>query len=275
MIFTFNKFGRLGNRLFLFSHLIALSEQFKVPLYNLAFSEYRGSFSYFENDKYCTYGLPNGGEMRMVARARLLGKLGIIPTVKFWDDEDIVFDADEIADRRIRVLVESPMVVFEGWRLRSHKRLGQIKDKIREVFRPNELITSQVSKRMDEIGGMGEVKVGVHIRWEDFRDTDQFFPLEIFLARMDEIEILLSPRKVVFFISSPEKLEASSLPKNAILYRDSSPVCDMYTLAACDYLIGPPSTFSGWASYYGEKPIFTMRSNQKISDLSTCEIWQG
>lgn len=275
MIFTFNRFGRLGNRLFLFSHLIALSEHFKIPLYNLAFAEYREHFSYFQKNRYCTYGLQDGGDFSKVVQARVLGKVGLIPTVKFWDAGDVVFDAEGIEDERIRLLIESPMVVFEGWRLRSRTRLGQIKEKIRDVFRPNDLVAGQVSKRIDRLNEIGDITVGVHVRWGDFRGTENFFALETFLERMGEIRNILYPRKVAFLVCSPEKIEDSSLPNDAVLFRDSSPICDLYSLASCDYLLGPPSTFSGWASFYGEKPIFTMRGNRKIDDLSMSEIWTG
>jgi hypothetical protein len=31
---------------------------------------------------------------------------------------------------------------------------------------------------------------------------------------------------------------------------------DLYALASCDYIIGPPSTFSQWASFYGNVPRY-------------------
>jgi hypothetical protein len=30
---------------------------------------------------------------------------------------------------------------------------------------------------------------------------------------------------------------------------------DMYAFAGCDYLVGPPSTFTTWASFYGQVPL--------------------
>jgi hypothetical protein len=30
---------------------------------------------------------------------------------------------------------------------------------------------------------------------------------------------------------------------------------DLYSLARCDYVFGPPSTYSQWASFYGNKPL--------------------
>ena len=31
---------------------------------------------------------------------------------------------------------------------------------------------------------------------------------------------------------------------------------DLYALAGCDLLIGPPSTFTQWASFYGKVPLY-------------------
>ncbi|MCW3058345.1 MAG: hypothetical protein JWQ02_166, partial [Capsulimonas sp.] len=30
----------------------------------------------------------------------------------------------------------------------------------------------------------------------------------------------------------------------------------MYSLSECDYILGPPSTFTAWASFYGQKPLY-------------------
>ncbi|HUX20465.1 MAG TPA: hypothetical protein VMW69_04440 [Spirochaetia bacterium] len=116
--------------------------------------------------------------------------------------------------------------------------------------------------------------MGVHVRWEDYRGTEQFFPLPIFLKRMKEISAILSPAKVSFIISSPEKLQIEDFPSNCIIPPNTGAVADMYTLAACDYILGPPSTFSGWASFYGAKPVFTMRSDVPFIDLTAAETWR-
>jgi hypothetical protein len=30
---------------------------------------------------------------------------------------------------------------------------------------------------------------------------------------------------------------------------------DLYAFAGCDLLVGPPSTFTAWAAFYGEVPL--------------------
>jgi len=41
-----------------------------------------------------------------------------------------------------------------------------------------------------------------------------------------------------------------------------SAVGDMCALAKCDYIFGPLSTFSMWASFYGNKPLFLIHDSK-------------
>ena len=45
----------------------------------------------------------------------------------------------------------------------------------------------------------------------------------------------------------------------------SKPVEDMYSLSKCDYIIGPYSSFSAWASFYGEVPYCMLERRKEIS----------
>ena len=48
-------------------------------------------------------------------------------------------------------------------------------------------------------------------------------------------------------------------------YWAGSSVGDLYALARCDYIFGPVSTFSQWASFYGDKPLFHLHeSNDRV-----------
>jgi hypothetical protein len=40
----------------------------------------------------------------------------------------------------------------------------------------------------------------------------------------------------------------------------------MYVLAACDLILGPPSTFSIWASYYGQVPLMQLDSRDYLPE---------
>ena len=46
-----------------------------------------------------------------------------------------------------------------------------------------------------------------------------------------------------------------------------TPQEDVVTLSLCDYRVGPPSTFSWWAAYYGDKPRLSLRSRDDAVSL--------
>ena len=55
-----------------------------------------------------------------------------------------------------------------------------------------------------------------------------------------------------------------------------SVVGDLYALARCDYIMGPPSTYTQWASFYGNHPMLSLDSgDQRIertnSRFRTCK----
>jgi hypothetical protein len=63
-----------------------------------------------------------------------------------------------------------------------------------------------------------------------------------------------------FIICTNEKNILLPATQNfSVLNEERHFVEDLYLLAKCDYIIGPPSTFSLWASFYGSKPLYMIR----------------
>jgi hypothetical protein len=277
VIASFKKFGRLGNRLFLAAHLVAFSRYGKVPVALKFFSQYRDTFPYFKNDPTCMFP----AEQRHVQRnlsllsMRTAGYAHLVPTVRFWDERDVVFDGKDCADPRVQRMLSSRCVIFEGWRFRSLATIRGIMPEIRRVFAPDNRAIETAQRSITRARESCDLTVGVHIRWEDYRGTPQFFDLPEYLESMKEIENILSPAKVGFVVCSPEKLTAESFPRNSLICEGRRSVDDLYTLAECNYLIGPASTFSGWASFFGGIPLFMMRKGEHFRDSSDSIVLQG
>lgn len=67
--------------------------------------------------------------------------------------------------------------------------------------------------------------------------------------------------KVAFFVCSDEPRHEHEFPGLRVGIGAGSAVGDMYALAKCDYIFGPFGTFSMWASFYGNKPLYHLRSS--------------
>ena len=51
-------------------------------------------------------------------------------------------------------------------------------------------------------------------------------------------------------------------------------VLEMYALARCDLIVGPPSSFSGWASFMGNRPIFYLeKAGDRPKERELGTVW--
>jgi hypothetical protein len=245
-----------------------------IPLLMRSFSDFRKDFPFFDTNPHCWY--PCAQSQTSIGSIPVLlqiaAKAGIIPTVRFWDGKSIYFDEEDARDPRVALLTRSAYVVFEGWDFRSRQAILRAREKIKSVFTPRSNIEQEVQKRLRSMRSVSDVVVGVHVRWEDYRGTDRFLELTEYVTRMNEIRLLLSPRKVAFMRVSPEEIPIDSLPAGSYMFPQIGALEDMYSLAECDYLAGPPSTFSMWASYYGGHPLFLLKSGRSIEDLSAARM---
>jgi hypothetical protein len=77
---------------------------------------------------------------------------------------------------------------------------------------------------------------------------------------------------VRYFVTSNEP-QPPELLKEVPHYLGSNHIIeDMYALAACDYLIGVHSTYSGWASFYGRVPLFNLTDPAQVLTLDQFRV---
>ena len=270
MVAVFYRYGRLGNRLFTFSNLIAFAEYSKVPIMVPAFSEYRASFPFFRDSSACVF-LPESSSHHdgyAPFLMSLLARIGLIPTVRFWEDRHVFFDQEDSHDPRVSAMITSPNIVFEGWNFRSRHAIMKSRSTICRVFRPSESIEESATRRIEEARKTADVTIGVHVRWGDYQGSDLYFTKEEYALRMSELRSLLRPSKVGFVLFCADRIDTEGLPKDSRVCPPGTPEEDLFSLAKCDYLLGPPSTFSMWASFYGGHPLFVMRHGVDFTDIS-------
>ena len=151
---------------------------------------------------------------------------------------------------------------------KSSYRVKYLKE-IRTIFTPNLEIVTNVQNFFLDIRKDYQIVIGLHIRYGDYRqylNGKYFYSLSQYKTLINNITKLFPDKKLIFFIASNEQINVSELkPYNYTVFPNSNASLDLYSLSKADFLIGPPSTYSAWASLLGDTPIYFIKDiNKKI-----------
>ena len=257
--------GRLGNQLFTFGHLIAHSVETGAHIFNPAFHRYGKYFFGSTRDPLC----------RVPQRTGRLTSL--IPTsTQIWLNRQIHSLAKRMPNifsviqcgREIILLDElnDPFpsnrcfftLIGDHFRSSHHNEFAV--RAIRNYLQPIEVHQANIHLLVNELRATKPLLIGVHIRQGDFRDfaggTFLRSPHD-FAKIMKDVLALFTQHHVYFLICSDESIDHDLFSQFNYRTGTGHLVEDLYALAATDYLIGSPgSTFSKWASFYGETPLY-------------------
>lgn len=162
------------------------------------------------------------------------------------------------------------------------KNIEKHKNELKNIFTPNNRITSYVTSSFESIRKNFKIICGVHIRRGDYRQWNggrYFYTDEQFYSVMEKVKKLFPGQSLTFFISSNENINVKKFDDfDHFFIQNSEAMMDLYGLSLCDYIIGPPSTFSGWASFYGGKPVYFIENPHEEMSLTSfkpiSEIWK-
>ena len=218
------------------------------------------------------------GDAGFLTRAfiALLGKTGIRPP-RFIDasDEKAVYEL--VHSGR---LSERSYYAY-GWPFYDLEALRKQAPLIRRHFAPNEALKNEVEERIRTFRTQGHTMiVGVHIRRRDYaiwRNGEFYYEDETYKDKMDQMNRLLAPKhgRVQFLIFSDEKINMSRYPDRNydVLEASGSAIQDFYMLSRCDYIISPPSSFSGLASFLGNVPRFIIVNRDEEVTSEKNRVW--
>jgi hypothetical protein len=270
--------GRLANRMILFANFAALAEEQGHRLINFTFHTYSELFEGTRENIYCQYPRPPRrswmdvvpGVAAFLRKTRLpyhLTRAISALNERFPIFGNTAITLHELPGQKITWLdgpeyqekIKPARIVFVyGWWLRAPNLVKKHGDKLRAYFRPVEPFETASRNAIETLRRSADVVIGVHIRHGDYRGWQGgkfFFPASRYAAWMRELAAQFPGRKVSFFVCSDEARSQGEFPGLTVGFGADSPVSDVYALARCDYIIGPKSTFSQWASFYGGKPL--------------------
>jgi hypothetical protein len=120
-----------------------------------------------------------------------------------------------------------------------------------------------------------DILIGVHIRRGDYKNFENgryYYENKIFINNMLKLKDLFPDKKLTFLICSNEKINLNEFKNLNVHLGTGHFIEDLYSLARCNYIIGPPSTYSMWASFYGQVPLFQMKEREEAINLNSFKI---
>lgn len=269
MIILAYKYGQLGNRLAYLKEYIALAIEYDVMVIIFSFDEYGSYFSGTSQGLLCTYPVHKGLSLgkRLISRCmyvflRCVGGLfnlfGNAPTSIFPKPDEN--GCHIFVGKRIDSLISNWMELYlSGWPCVPIEIIEKHSDKIREYF---SLVNEQaviVKVIIARARTYGDYLVGIHIRQGDYKEWNGgkcYFKTDVYVRLMRKILEKHRDRKVVFFVCSNEQQNWSLFEEFTFVTGPGDAVIEMYSLAECDEIYGPQSSFSAWASFYGRTPLY-------------------
>ncbi|TWU58856.1 hypothetical protein Poly51_16360 [Rubripirellula tenax] len=289
MIVIARNFGQLGNRLLLSSNLIAAACQYDVPLFNPSFARYAHYFQATSNDLWCRFPVrnrptaPSPIAREMLYRSvyltgRTLSHLRMTSfpfhIVRVTPQQTCDLQSDAFA----RKATGRRPVLVSGWKFDAGDWIQKHADSIRSVYRIADQHQSNVDGLMAQARARGSHVVGVHIRQGDyarFENGRYFYSIDQYAAAMRRIRERMADRDVVFLVCGNVPLADHDFGDLNVCFGTGHMIEDMYAFAAADTVIGPPSTYTGWASFYGRVPMRWMSHAEETFDQIDPPYWSS
>lgn len=164
-------------------------------------------------------------------------------------------------------------LVLSGWNHpKPTEHLVPYREALRAIFKPKSVYVNRVASFVEDARRTCDVLVGVHLRRGDYREFMggvYYYSTQDFVAYLQQLATLLAGRRVTFLMCSNEAIDAADFAGLHIMrLPEAQGVEDLHALGLCDYILGPPSTFSMWASFYGNVPLKILKYSAETLALT-------
>ena len=258
MIFVHDK-GQMCNNILQYAHVFAWARENNRRTVSMRFA-YKYQYFHICDTPYHNF--------LMYLIGKYGGKMKLLPTVHY----DM---SQEGRAEKNQFVLSHRHVIMEGWGLRYYDLVMKHLDEIRKLFAFKPEIEEKLPFPQGGEGSGEWLRIGVHIRRGDYRtfmngrfyfDDDAFIQyiketIRLFADGKDvEVYICgndpnLDKQKYIDALQSTSQKEQGRVE---IYFPEGNPGEDLCLLSHCDYIIGPPSSFSLIATMYRDNKLCWM-----------------
>ncbi|WP_321437517.1 hypothetical protein [uncultured Bacteroides sp.] len=260
MIFIFNNSNQLCNRLWSYIPVIAEGLEKKEIVYIPFFNEYINALNKKNSHKYIKF-------------ITILSFLGRNRSEKISNLIKSLFYNHFTKDRKCKDLYSNSKIKFiDGWKYRnSCKYIQRHAIEIREILKFSKEITHPVDNIFQVHKQTSDIIVGIHMRRGDYKEWlngKYFFEIDSYKRIINDTrnEFYKKGKYIKFLLCTNEPFNIEEFKDyDCFIIPHTSLYKDLYALSLCDYIIGPPSSYSQFASFMGEVPLKLVKDkNEQI-----------
>lgn len=296
VLYTFGG-GRLGNQLVRFAHWLAwtLEHEGKASVIDAGFWRYARHFDHWQSRRGCTFpvsmswadlvsrtvdGATDGRSDRFEQRVlRLLHAAGgFVPGWQQMGSMESLAEIDLADPEFLKRTEHARVTACAGWRIASWPLLAKHDTAVRRLLVPRTILLERCAAYVRTRRLKADLVAGVLIRHGDYRQWwgGRFhFETSHYAERMRAFVDQHPGRQVAFIVTSDEVQSPAHFAGLDVTFAPGSAnaggeaVEAMFTLASCDAILAPPSTFAAWASHWGRVPWWPIADSAGSDD-----VWQ-
>ena len=274
MIILTNKPGRLANRLFLFANFVANAKDRGRTVVASSFDEYAVYFERFAGTfipRYPQRRRPTASPAVRILRHilfRLLNRVGkALDQLKLHHSplhaclvatHTNIFD---LSDSSLQASLDKPLVFVRNYFFHDLPSLRRHRDFIVSYFAPGAAYRERAKLFVARERGDSDVLIGSHVRRGDYRrwrSGRYFYSDREYESLVHRVAALFSSTTITFLVCSDEEITLS--PEAGLTWSNGpgTEIDDLLAFSLCDYLVGPPSSFTRWAAFVGNIPLLVV-----------------
>ena len=267
MIFVRDK-SQMCNNLLQFAHVYAWAREHGRSVMSMRFS-YKYPFFNISHSRFVSFPL--------YLFAKYMAALKLLPTASFKHAE-----CDPVALEQ--QMLRHKNIVVSGWYVRYYDLFLKYREEICRLFTIAPQYTEPVRQKMSQWDG---IRLGVHIRRGDYavwKGGMYCYSNEKYADFIRQFALLKPEGQIDVFLSTndssvSEESFRTLIPDERIRIHllAGNAVEDLFMLSECDYIIGPPSTYSLVASMYKDIPLCRMDAvsdgKMQMSDFRLFDYW--
>lgn len=273
-------YGQTCNQLFQISHWIPVARELGIPLYFPGFRRYADLFRGTAKQHFPRYprtaqdvGWTEAFLCSVCSYVAQVPHISISPVFKLASLLSGVVtttcdDSGRHGSIQTTQIIKSPKIAagqslwVRGWLFRDQAGLAKHRRSIVDFFSPTPEIRQRVDLCIRQNRGRKTILIGVHLRRGDYSkwaDGMYCYDDTVFFRLMRQMVDLLPESNIRFLLVSNQTFNTKNYGGLDIGVGPGDPAGDLFALASCDYIIGPPSTFTMWASFFGNVPLFLIK----------------